>query len=536
MRHLRVILPFTLLLFSLACLKDNPLGIDQGFSQIHVTIGLPEVEPVSSPDTALDKAVAFYTIILTVTADDMETIEEELDISSDGKTASGTVQVPKGEERTFTIVIKDQDDITRFEGSNTVDVLKGSKTVTIVAHGLYSEVTVHVNILAKEIYPPDSGISLGKSLVTTTVILTVSAADMPTIEESLTDIDPDGNSATGTVVVRKGNDRTFTIECKDANGVVQYSGSATQDVLAATATVSITTEGHYPSASTLSITSFDAVSVTLSWAESTESDFASYELVRAGTAEDIESSSTRESIFTITGKTTTTYTDDSVSPNTRYYYAIIVWDTEGMGMRSSPPVSVQTPQYFSAPGPWAIPDDGYKSLWFLNNSFAPSGSMVTNVEYRLRIGDAGDPFYFFCADYEIYISSSPSPGALEDNLVYDNLGGWTDGDFDDDVEDDTDIYLDWRTTDHFNGETPNQYWGVYIIDNWSGDYGQLDYLEFRIHYDAPSSSPGLITIKVPASAADEGPSLNRSHPSGAAQGSIDPVSTGFDKIKSPAGQ
>ncbi|MBA7657841.1 hypothetical protein ES703_65784 [subsurface metagenome] len=197
-------------------------------------------------------------------------------------------------------------------------------------------------------------------------------------------------------------------------------------------------------------------------------------------------------------------------------------------------------------GPWAIPDNGFNSTWFLNNSFAPSGATVTNVEYRLRIDDTGDPNTFWCEDYEIYISSSTStpPPFPKDDLVYDNLGGRTDGGLDDDAEDDSDIYLNWRSTSHFNGEDPNQYWGVYIIDNWTPDSGQLDYLELRIYYQqtpllsyqAPSSSHGVITITVPASAADEGPSLNGSDPTVGAQGSIDPVSTGFDKIKSPAGR
>ncbi len=225
MRSIRALLIFPVLLFFLSCAQDNPFS-SHAASQVSLNIVLPKAESPTGESQSLNKTVAVTEVWLYVYADDMDDIEEILDISSDGTEASGSVEVPRGEAR------------------------------------------------------------------------------------------------------------TFEIECYDANEILQYSGETTMDILEKTATVEITTVGHYPSASTLTITSFDAVSVALSWTGSTDADFASYELVRAGTAEDIESSSTRESIFTITSKATTTYTDDSVSPNTTYYYAIIVWDTEGMGMRS----------------------------------------------------------------------------------------------------------------------------------------------------------------------------------------------------------
>lgn len=420
MRNLHVILPFTLLLFSLACLQDNPLT-SRDTSVIKLSINLP-----SDTGKSLAKAAAIISVTVTVTADDMDDIEESLDIS--GQTASGTLKVPRGE------------------------------------------------------------------------------------------------------------DRTFAVECRDGNGIIQYSGSATQDILKKSETVTIITEGHYPSASTLTITGITFSAVTLAWTQNTDSDFQAYDIYRSLSAGvDINS----DFITTISGQSTVSYVDDTVSPNTTYYYRVRVTDTEDLDSWSNE-VSGQTPamvemmQVLSALGPWLIPDNGSRSIWFNDNNFAPSDAVVANVEYRLRIDDTGSDLNFWCGDYEIYISSSPSPDALEDTLVYDNLGSWTDGGFDDDAEDDSDIYLNWRSTSYFNGEDPNQYWGIYIVDNMSGDSGQLDYLEYRIHYLAPSSSPGMITITVPASAADEGPSLNRSHPTGGAQGSIEPVSTGLEKIKSPA--
>lgn len=130
-----------------------------------------------------------------------------------------------------------------------------------------------------------------------------------------------------------------------------------------------------------------------------------------------------------------------------------------------------------------IPDEGWlwtRVIW--EGDPIPGGAYVTNLEYRLRIGDAGNPDSFYCGDYEIYLFSGT---AERDLLIYDNLGGRTDGGFDDDVEDDSDIYLNWRNTHYFDGEDPGQYWGVWIDDVYAGDYGILNYIEFYVYWEVP---------------------------------------------------
>ena len=147
-------------------------------------------------------------------------------------------------------------------------------------------------------------------------------------------------------------------------------------------------------------------------------------------------------------------------------------------------------------GPWNIPELGWMYRYLGNNSFAPSGSKITNVEYRIRIGDKGSPSTFYAGDYEIWLSSSTSAGVNDDCLVYDNLGGRTDGGYDDDSADDSDIYLYWRSTNCFDGEDPNQYWGIKIYDRFSGDSGELNYFYFRIYYDLPSADLALTGLTV----------------------------------------
>jgi hypothetical protein len=128
-------------------------------------------------------------------------------------------------------------------------------------------------------------------------------------------------------------------------------------------------------------------------------------------------------------------------------------------------------------------------LW--NSSGAPAGAWVTNVEYRLRIDDNGDPSTFYCGDYAIYLSSEANGAPNKYLLVYNHLGTRTDGGYDDDTEDDSDIYINWRSTSAFNGENPNQKWCVWVEDTLSGDSGIMSYIEFKIHWEAVIPKPNL---------------------------------------------
>lgn len=129
-------------------------------------------------------------------------------------------------------------------------------------------------------------------------------------------------------------------------------------------------------------------------------------------------------------------------------------------------------------------DSGSGQAYSLRNQVAPSGAQVTDLRYRLRIADEGDGA-FYCGDYEIWLFSGDA--AWEHN-VYDNLGGYTDGGYDDDTDDDQDIYLNWRSTSFFDGEDPNQWWGVLVLDNWAGDDGVLNYIQFEVDWRTAGDS------------------------------------------------
>ena len=123
---------------------------------------------------------------------------------------------------------------------------------------------------------------------------------------------------------------------------------------------------------------------------------------------------------------------------------------------------------------------GYAQYYRMRNEIAPQGSWVTNLEYRTRIDDEGDG-NFYCEDYELWLFSGD---AAWETCIYDNLGGATDGGYDDDVADDADIYLNWRNTHYFDGETPNQWWGIICWDNLSGDDGEMNYIELKVHWES----------------------------------------------------
>lgn len=156
-------------------------------------------------------------------------------------------------------------------------------------------------------------------------------------------------------------------------------------------------------------------------------------------------------------------------------------------------------------------DTGYGQYQRLRNQVAPSGAEVTDLRYRLRIADDGDGS-FYCIDYEVWLFSGEPDWELN---VYDNLGGTTDGGYDDDVDDDQDIYLNWRSTSYFDGQDPNQWWGVLVLDNWGGGDGVLNYIQFEVDWRTAGDD----------FEPDDGPAEAWRHPHNATSGprSIDPV-------------
>ncbi len=105
----------------------------------------------------------------------------------------------------------------------------------------------------------------------------------------------------------------------------------------------------------------------------------------------------------------------------------------------------------------------FREPWFMSlppkPTWAPEGAVVTKMQYKLAIRGAS----LHCSDYEVSLDNDPcdtTPGVV----VYDKLGGFTDGGYDDDPEMDRDIELDWRETHVFDGQSVHQDWTVCVAD------------------------------------------------------------------------
>ena len=148
---------------------------------------------------------------------------------------------------------------------------------------------------------------------------------------------------------------------------------------------------------------------------------------------------------------------------------------------------------------YSIPDNNYFWIYFTPGATIPADAYVTDVQYTLKIDDNGDEFNFWAIDYDIYLSSGINGAPNMYHSVYKNLGGMTDGGYDDDTADDSDIYLYQRSSSIFNGETPDQIWSLWINDDFSGGEGFLDYLYFDIYWETPSTTlPNLIADYTPS--------------------------------------
>lgn len=141
-----------------------------------------------------------------------------------------------------------------------------------------------------------------------------------------------------------------------------------------------------------------------------------------------------------------------------------------------------------------IQDANYYWIYMWTEETLPAGAKVTDFRYRVRVDDinssTGEDASFWCGDYEFYLSSEAHGAPNKYLLVYNNLGDRTDNNYDDDTEDDSDIYLNMRSTRAFNGEDPTQFFSMWIQDTQSGDNGQVNYVEFDVYWEAPL--PNLI--------------------------------------------
>ncbi|MFQ6615162.1 MAG: fibronectin type III domain-containing protein [Fidelibacterota bacterium] len=166
---------------------------------------------------------------------------------------------------------------------------------------------------------------LGKVATITEVTVTVTGPDMSTVTEALT-VDLENNRATGSVEVPKGDDRTFEVDGEDANGIVQFSGSATKNITKDTETVEIDVSWIPPDPADVTISNITSSTVNISWTATDASDFYFYRILLSTSPQlDVTDDQLGDDIY---DRDATSWTISELTDNTTYYVAVIVVDTE----------------------------------------------------------------------------------------------------------------------------------------------------------------------------------------------------------------
>jgi subtilisin-like proprotein convertase family protein len=122
-----------------------------------------------------------------------------------------------------------------------------------------------------------------------------------------------------------------------------------------------------------------------------------------------------------------------------------------------------------------IPDADPTGTWSeVYLSGAPDGSIITSVEYELMIADVA------VSDIELALES---PYGSHKVIWPQGTGNATDAGFDDDADDDNDIYLNWRVEgSFFDGEDPNGWWYLNAWDLVEVNEGYIYSFKIRVNY------------------------------------------------------
>ena len=121
----------------------------------------------------------------------------------------------------------------------------------------------------------------------------------------------------------------------------------------------------------------------------------------------------------------------------------------------------------------------------INITGAPSDSVVTKARYRIQVNHpyVGDLYIFLMNAIWSY-----------DWTVWWRNGSSDDGGYDDDPEDDQDIYMDRWINDAWDGDPVNQSRILLVDDCALGNTGYIDFFELWVYYEDPLPPPTLYDI------------------------------------------
>jgi len=257
--------------------------------------------------------------------------------------------------------------------------------------------------------------NLQKVTTITTVTVTVTGPGMDTITENLT---ISGNTASGNISVPKGDDRRFVLTGRDQSNIIQFEGENSADIINNTETVNITVSYFPPNPVDFNISNVTTTTADVSWTASTAPDFDFYRLLLS-TSNPPDPSN--DGILDISDINTTSANITGMTPNTTYFYQIIVVDTELIFDDATPVKGFATALPFPPPV-----------------NFVISNITTTTADVDWEMSSAG--LFSF---YRLLVSTSNPPDTNNDGIL--------------------DVFDITSTSANITGMTPNTNYFVSLI-------------------------------------------------------------------------
>ncbi|MCI0495905.1 fibronectin type III domain-containing protein [candidate division KSB1 bacterium] len=263
--------------------------------------------------------------------------------------------------------------------------------------------------------------ALNKIATITSVSITVTGSGMSQIIQDLS-FNSNTGKASGTIEVPKGAGRVFKVEGKDERNVIQFSGSTTKDINSAAETVSIMVSWIVPELISLSIDEVRSTSVGISWNATNAGDFQFYRvLLSTSSALDF---SNHKFGGDINNRSDVKWRLTGLTPNTKYYVAVVVVDTENKYSPKADIKNFTTLRQIELAYDDGDPYGGY--YWNANcrfsNKMSPSGTCrLIYARYYIRSIAQGGKFKSLITD--------AADNILGEKDVTATATGWFDVDF-----------------------------------------------------------------------------------------------------------
>ncbi len=198
-------------ILSLSCSLDSLTNNENEHSNVSLNITL-QLTPVDSASLGKPaEAAVIARVLVSVNGPDMNAIATEL--TRDGNQFRGSIDVPKGKDRTFKVFAKNLLGIDVYEGSKTLNIEEDELDVFLSVNRIAADVTINSSYVDPSIVDE--------------AILKVTGPNMPELNVNLNIED---NQLQGRIDVPKGNNRLFYVLGKNELGLNLYVGEKSVDI------------------------------------------------------------------------------------------------------------------------------------------------------------------------------------------------------------------------------------------------------------------------------------------------------------------